>query len=108
MGHEAHAKNYSILHDQSGVIRLAPLYDVMSTLVYGDDYLVMYVGNVRRTQRVTTQGIINEGMSWGLAQSLAPETVHNLLEAIDEASALAAGETDHLPELILRFVNGQC
>jgi serine/threonine-protein kinase HipA len=29
---DAHAKNYSLLHERSGALRFAPLYDVMSTL----------------------------------------------------------------------------
>lgn len=34
--HDAHAKNYSLLLDGPGSIRLAPLYDLLSTAVYRD------------------------------------------------------------------------
>ncbi|MBI2162364.1 MAG: HipA domain-containing protein, partial [Candidatus Rokubacteria bacterium] len=34
---DAHGKNFSLLHDASGSLRLAPLYDLLSTLAYGDD-----------------------------------------------------------------------
>ncbi|WP_207623079.1 type II toxin-antitoxin system HipA family toxin [Falsiroseomonas algicola] len=35
-GTDAHAKNFSILHDRDGRYRLAPLYDLNSALPYGD------------------------------------------------------------------------
>src|SRR4051812_14322554 len=36
VGTDAHAKNYSILHQQGGRTRLAPLYDLASILPYPD------------------------------------------------------------------------
>jgi serine/threonine-protein kinase HipA len=62
---DAHAKNLSLVHDPSGVIRLAPLYDVMSTLFYGMDRLAMYVDSVRRIDSVTLDRIANEAVTWG-------------------------------------------
>ena len=64
---DAHAKNFSLLHDGSGGLRLAPLYDMMSTLWYGDDKLAMYIDDVRRTNRVTGDRLINEATRWGLS-----------------------------------------
>jgi len=65
---DAHAKNFSLLHDRAGALRLAPLYDLLSTLMYGDDRLAMYVDNVRRTNRVTFDRLVNRGGNVGLVQ----------------------------------------
>ena len=48
---DAHGKNFSLLHDRSGALQLAPFYDLMSTMTYGDVGLAMYVDDVRRTDR---------------------------------------------------------
>lgn len=97
---DAHAKNYSLLHEPSGALRLAPLYDVMSTLFYGDDHLAMYIDNVRRTDRVTTDRIINEASSWGMARRTAEEIIGELLDRIMPAAELATSETQGLPDEI--------
>jgi HipA-like C-terminal domain len=57
---DAHGKNFSLLHEASGVLLMTPLYDVLSTLYYGDDRLALYIDNVHRTNRVTPLGIANE------------------------------------------------
>ena len=36
-------RNYSLVHEPSGALHLAPAYDVMSTLFYGDDRLAMHI-----------------------------------------------------------------
>ena len=59
---DAHAKNFSLLHHPLGTLRLTPLYDLMSTLYYGDDQLAMHIDNVRRTNRVTADRIVNEAL----------------------------------------------
>ena len=63
---DAHAKNYSVLHERAGAVRLSPLYDVMCTLAFGDDRLAMYIDDVRRTERVTTERLVNEGGALGV------------------------------------------
>jgi len=62
---DAHGKNFSLLHDVSGRLRLAPAYDLLSTRFYGDDRLAMHVDHVRRIDRVTTDRIVNEAMGLG-------------------------------------------
>ena len=68
---DAHAKNFSLLHHPSGALGLAPLYDLLSTLYYGDDRLAMYVDSVQRTRPVTADRILNEAARWGLARRRA-------------------------------------
>jgi serine/threonine-protein kinase HipA len=104
---DAHAKNYSLLHEPSGALRLAPLYDVMSTLFYGDDRLAMYVDDIRRTNRVTTDRLLNEASSWGLARRTAAEIVDELLTALPGAVDRAASQTPGLPDEIPAIVTSQ-
>jgi serine/threonine-protein kinase HipA len=104
---DAHAKNYSLLHEPSGALRLAPLYDVMSTLFYRDDRLAMYVDDVRRTDRVTVGRIVKEASSWGMARTTASETLNELLERVPAAVQQAEIDTPGLPEEISVIVASQ-
>jgi serine/threonine-protein kinase HipA len=94
---DAHGKNFSMLHDASGTLRLAPLYDLMSTLGYGDNGLAMYVDRVQRTDRVTADGIINEAATWGLSRRRAAEIVTDVLARLPAAADAARDETEGLP-----------
>jgi serine/threonine-protein kinase HipA len=104
---DAHAKNYSLLHDPSGALRLAPLYDLMSTLHYGDDRLAMYIDNVRRTNRVTSDRIVNESAKWGLSRDRAGEVMSDLLKRLPAAAERAADETPGVPAQVLTLVATQ-
>jgi serine/threonine-protein kinase HipA len=104
---DAHAKNYSLLHDPSGAVRLAPLYDVMSTLDYGDDHLAMYIDDVRRTTRVTTARIVNEASSWGMGRTRAAAIVDDLLTRVPAAVAEARAATPGLPDTAPQVVASQ-
>lgn len=104
---DAHAKNYSLLHDVSGSVTLAPLYDAMSTLIYGDDRLAMNIDDVRRSNRVTGERLLNEAVSWGLTRSVSAEIVQGLLDRIEEASKRAALETPGVPSELNDVVQSQ-
>ena len=104
---DAHGKNFSLLHNASGSLRLAPLYDLLSTLVYGDERLAMYVDNVRRTNRVTADRIVNEAARWGLPRRRASDIIAELLDRAPAAAQAARDETDGVPAGILRVVDSQ-
>lgn len=104
---DAHAKNFSLLHLTSGALRLAPLYDIMSTLHYGDNRLAMYVDEVRKTNRVTTTRIVNEASSWKMSRTRAEEVVADLLAKVPEAADAAQTDTPGLPDEIRRIVDLQ-
>jgi len=104
---DAHAKNFSLLHEPSGALRLTPLYDLLSTLFYGDEYLAMYVDNVHKTNRVTADRIVNEATRWGLSKRRASEVIADILERVVDAVAAAAAETTDLPAEIPALVNSQ-
>lgn len=104
---DAHAKNFSLLHNPSRALALAPLYDLLSTLYYGDDRLAMHIDNVHRTNRVTAARLVNEAASWGVARDRAASIVSELLENAPEAIARASDETADLPAGIIATVEGQ-
>jgi serine/threonine-protein kinase HipA len=91
---DAHGKNFSLLHHASGALTLTPLYDLMSTLHYGDDRLAMYVDSVQRTDRVTTTRIVNEAVRWGMSRERATAITADLLDRAPAAIAAAREETD--------------
>jgi serine/threonine-protein kinase HipA len=103
----AHAKNYSLLHGESGSVALAPLYDVMSTLIYGDDRLALYIDNVHRTDQVTGDRLLNEATSWGLSPTVSAEIIRELLDRACEASEHAAEETPGAPNELREIVESQ-
>jgi serine/threonine-protein kinase HipA len=99
---DAHAKNFSLLHLPDGTMRLAPLYDLVSTLGYPglDPGLAMYVDDVRRITRVSGERVINEGVSWGLPRSRATDAVEDLLVRAAAAADAAQAETAGLPATV--------
>ncbi|HEV2362349.1 MAG TPA: HipA domain-containing protein [Acidimicrobiales bacterium] len=104
---DAHAKNFSLLHERSGVLHLAPLYDVMCTLAYDDDRLAMYVDDVRRTNRVTFGRLVNEGASWGLPRRRCEQIVTDLLDRAPAAIKASRADTAGIPDWIVDVVEGQ-
>ena len=94
---DAHAKNSSLLHEPSGTLRLAPVYDVVSTLIYGDDRLAEYVDNVRRSDHVTGDRLVNEAARWGMSRRRATEIVSDLLDRVPAAAVAARAQTPGLP-----------
>lgn len=104
---DAHAKNYSLLHEPSGTLRLAPVYDVVSTMIYGDDRLAAWVDDVRRIDRVTGERLVNEAARWGMSRRRATEIVTDLLDRVPAAAAAAREQTDGLPSSIPAVLDAQ-
>jgi serine/threonine-protein kinase HipA len=103
---DAHAKNFSLLHQRSGVLHLAPASDAMCTLTYNDDRLAMYVDGVHPTTRVTAPRLIDEGASWGLPRRRC-EDVTDLLDRAPDAIGTVRDETAGAPDSIAGAVEGQ-
>jgi serine/threonine-protein kinase HipA len=97
---DAHAKNFSILHDTDNpTISLAPLYDVLSTIalqltdtagqpMQADTHLGQRVGGQADIRKVTAASIVDEAVTWGIrrrtASSVVAETLDRVLAAIPE------------------------
>jgi serine/threonine-protein kinase HipA len=104
---DAHAKNFSLLHHPTGALTLAPLYDLMCTQWYGDDRLAMYVDDVHRTDRVTTDRIVNEAARWGMPHERAATIVNELVDAAPAAISAALDETPGVPVQFISSIEGQ-
>lgn len=104
---DAHGKNFSLLHEPAGTLRLAPLYDLICTLVYGDDRLAMHIDNVHRTNQVTTDRLLNEAAAWGLSRRRAHAVVASLLEGAPQALQAARDETAAVPDDVVDVVESQ-
>jgi serine/threonine-protein kinase HipA len=104
---DAHAKNFSLLHHPTGALTLAPLYDLMCTQGYGDDRLAMFVDDVHRTDRVTTDRIVNEAARWGMARDRAATIVNELVDAAPAAISAALDETSGVPDELISTIEGQ-
>jgi len=103
---DAHAKNFSLLHTQPGTLRLAPLYDLLSTKLYPlDDKLAMYVDTVQKADRVTAERIVNEATNWGMTRRSAEEIVVDTLDRLGAAISQATKEIDTLPDTLPELVN---
>ena len=95
---DAHAKNFSVLHDpDSPAIKLAPLYDVLSTIALeltdttgqpmrADTHLGQRVGGEADIRNVTTANLVDEAVTWGIrrraASAVVTETLDRVLAAI--------------------------
>jgi hypothetical protein len=79
----------------------------MCTLVYGDDGLAMYVDDVRRTDRVTRERIVNEAFAWGMPRTRASEIVDRLVANTSDAIQAAREETPDVPDRIVEVVENQ-
>ena len=104
---DAHAKNFSLLHHAGGALALAPLYDLMCTLCYGDERLAMNVDGVARTRLLTVGGIVNEAETWGVRRAKAHSTVVDILARAPAALATARGEIADVPKEIVATIDAQ-
>ena len=104
---DAHGKNFSLLHADHGALTLAPLYDLMCTLYYGDERLAMYIDTVHQTNQVTVVRIVNEATQWGMSRQLATDVVVELLKKAPAALGLARDETPGVPAKLVAVIKSQ-
>ena len=104
---DAHAKNFSLLHLPDGSLRLTPLYDLMSTMIYEDDRLAMYIDDVRRMNRITGKRLQNEAERWGISRTESRTSIDDLLARLPDAAATARAKTPDAPDSIARVIEDQ-
>ncbi len=101
---DAHAKNFSILHDTDNPsISLAPLYDVLATIalelkdsagqpMQADTHLGQRVGGQADIRKVTAASLIDEAVTWGLRRRTAGSVVAETLDRVRAAIPETAGD----------------
>lgn len=95
--HNAHAKNYSLLLDGPGSIRLAPLYDLISTVVYPgtERKLAMRYGGENRPAYVRRRHLDRLANDLEVKPALVCRRAISMCERIEAATEEAR---DALPE----------
>jgi len=95
---DAHAKNYAVLHASGGALRLAPFYDILSYLPYGDDALhgvklAMRIGSeylVRKVNRRSWEGLAKQaGLGATDVLDIVRDVVAEIPTAIESATDAA-------------------
>jgi serine/threonine-protein kinase HipA len=83
---DLHSKNISILSTQDGEWKIAPAYDLPSTLPYGDLSLALTIGGkkVGHSRRTFIEFGTNVGLSEKLAAKVLDETLESTSQVIDE------------------------
>ncbi len=86
--HDAHAKNFSLLYMSDRSIRLAPLYDLVSTVYYEEltDKMAMKIGKQPRSALIHPKDVdqfaADAGLGAALARARIPLMAGRLLEQI--------------------------
>ena len=86
---DAHAKNLSLLHTEPGVVKLAPLYDTVPTVLWPKlpDRAAMHVNGVTVLSRVALSDVVAEATRWPLdpntAEMSAIGVAKGVLNALD-------------------------
>lgn len=113
---DAHGKNLSFLLPPRGRLRLAPLYDVVSTIQYAEvagdlvprqvsRQLAMAIDGHWSIDEITRDHLVAEGAGWHVATQV-PATVDNILQRLPAAveSAAPASVPDQFVETVLRRI----
>jgi serine/threonine-protein kinase HipA len=111
---DAHAKNFSILHDTDDpAISLSPLYDALSTIaleltdsagqpMQADTHLGQRVGGQADIRKVAAASIVDEAVTWGIRRRTAGAVVAETLDRVLAAIPETAGD-----ERVLAVINKQ-
>ena len=107
--HDAHAKNFSLLYGEEHSVRLAPLYDVVSTVYYPElsQYLAMKIGGESVSDRLFPQHFGKLAEEAGLAKPMVirrvPELTHKVLTRLQDI------EIDHeVASQVLAQIKKRC
>lgn len=116
---DAHGKNFALLHREDGTTRLAPLYDLVSTVYFLDlaRDMAMRIGRQTVSSRVSPNDLRRLAKDAGLAVPLVLRRAVELMEIalaalgeIDKPHAVservAALVEDRIQAFLLRFRGG--
>jgi serine/threonine-protein kinase HipA len=103
---DAHGKNIAFIHEPTGFIQLAPLYDTVPTVLWPKLPVraAMRINGRIGLAEVTLDDIVAEARRWRLdsnkAEAAAASTLQGLLAAVEA--------DDDLPEPLGAYVQGRC
>lgn len=91
---DAHGKNISLLHDPLGTTRLAPLYDIVPTVLWPNlrTEAAMTVGGATDIHRITRADVLRETAAWRLPATVAEATIDATCAAVITALPAVAAD----------------
>jgi serine/threonine-protein kinase HipA len=107
--HNAHAKNFSLIYEAGSTMRLAPLYDLVSTVYYPElsSKMAMRVGGEYESDKLFTRHFEKLAEEAGLAKPLVRRRVRELAHATVEA--LPTLEINHqVARDVMRLIQKRC
>lgn len=104
---DLHSKNLGILHDLDGGVRLAPVYDVMSTRAYEEVSRTAgtFVNGRREVDAIGPEDLVAEALAWGVGREEAETVVGGLLARAPAALEAAAAEVGVPPPGLAELVS---
>lgn len=89
---DAHAKNYSLVHDAGGNVSLSPLYDVVPAREITPQILTlgMRIDGRIRADRIGRGELVREAESWGLSSRVAERELDAALGGLECGIAAAS------------------
>ncbi|MGO4582961.1 type II toxin-antitoxin system HipA family toxin [Arthrobacter sp. 2RAF6] len=101
---DAHAKNFATLRTDDGAVTIAPLYDVSTHALAPNGQLNMslHVNDRAFQPSLTVEDLVTEGVSWGLEERYARQSVTGTLEKL--ACAIGQADGSAVGENVVRFI----
>jgi len=92
---DAHGKNISLLHEPLGTTRLAPMYDVVPTVLWQSlrTEPAMRIGSAKDIREAGRSDLLAEATAWGVPEARAEAVVDGVCERV--SAALEGGVVDH-------------
>lgn len=102
---DLHAKNLAVSQDPSGEWRIAPIYDVLSTLPYGDHTTALTIGG--RSDGLIRRHLLAFGTDIGLPLPVAERALQIALRATEGLDEDLAGGTLPFDDMAVRTLRRQ-
>lgn len=107
--HDAHAKNFSLLYMPNQTVRLAPLYDLVSTTIYPEltDKMAMKLGGEAKSTLIFSENVEKFARDAGLAAPATLARVSVLATIVLEAIP-SVEKPDELSEKVANLIGERC
>lgn len=107
--HDAHAKNFSLLYLPDRTIRLAPLYDLVSTVYYEElsDRMAMKIGGEAKSELVSPDNIRQFARDAGLGAAQVLRRIPVLAERALQAIS-GVEKSARVSEAVARLITERC
>ena len=90
--HDAHGKNFSIIHGPE--IKMAPYYDLLSTMVYDglEEVFAMSIGKASKHENIKARSYKDFARDMGFRPSKVAEILNSIIEKVHEEASVLFSE----------------